>query len=184
VTSPSTIAAGLSVTKWATGWLVAHTTSRLPLHTAGFASRADAGVALAELERLGIDWQQPADTVRATVEQLPGGSATVERILTPPDERERQRRLAANSTRYLRALEGTGERVLERTSYGLAGTAYEMSCGCHRTYNVQFGGPDSGDPREELTLRCGQHADLTIEPASTDRAAIRRETRQKETNLP
>lgn len=178
------IPAGLSVTKWADGWFVAHTASRLPLHTAGFVDRADVGVALAELDRLGIDWQQPADEVRAAAEQLPGGSKMVQQIMIPPDERERRRRLAVNSTRYLRALEAAGERVLERTSHGLAGTSYTMSCGCHRTYNVQFGSPAAGDPREDLTVRCGRHAALDVEPVSTDRDVIRREMRRAQPSPP
>lgn len=159
------VPAGLSVAKLGgLGWRVLHAASGLPLHTAFFHCKADIGAALKELDKLGIDWDQPADQVRADADSAAGrrngGEELVKRILTPPEERERRRRAAVNSTRYLRALEAAGEQVIKRTSHGMAGTVYAFTCGCQRLYSVDI---TFGEPAEDLAARCGRHSDLTLE---------------------
>jgi hypothetical protein len=172
LTSP---VAGLTVTKQADQWWVTHAVSRLPLHQHGFLAKADAAAATGELATLGIDWGQDAAAVRAAVDRRPGGRDEVARILTSPEQHERQRRLAANATRYLRALQAAGEHVVERTSYGLGGTVYRMSCGCHRSYSLDLLGLSSREPKEDLPVRCDRHHDLAVEAETTDVTAIRRE---------
>lgn len=167
--------AGLTVTRRRGEWWVAHLVSGLPLHQHGFLARDEAAAAMDELAGLGIDWGGDAAAVRCAVDHHPGGRAEVDRILTSPEQRERQRRVAANATRYLRALEVAGEDVVERTSYGLAGTVYRMSCGCHRSYSLDLLGLSSQEPKEDLPLRCDRHHDLAVALESTDVVAIRRE---------
>ncbi|UKD50785.1 hypothetical protein L3Q65_00380 (plasmid) [Amycolatopsis sp. FU40] len=171
------VPAGLSVTKLdGLGWRVVHTASGLPLHTAFFHREADIGPALDEMGTLGIDWNQPVDKVRADADSAAGrrngGEGLVKRILTPPEERERRRRVAANSTRYLRTLEAAGEQVIEQASHGMAGTVYVLTCGCQRLYSVDI---IFGEPVEDLAVRCDRHFDLTVPITSTDFAVIRRE---------
>jgi hypothetical protein len=173
--------AGLTVTKRVDQWWVTHTASRLPLHQHGFLARAEAAAAVGELAGLGIDWSQDAPAIRAAVDHSPGGRAEVEQILTSPEQRERQRRLTANSTRHLRALEAAGEHVVERTSYGLGGTVYRMSCGCHRSYSLDLLGLSSQEPKEDLPVRCEKHRDLAVAAETTEVTAIRRELHTRPT---
>lgn len=171
--------AGLSLARW-DGWFVRHTASGLPLHPAGFLHKADLGAALDDLTRLGVDWEQPADKVRAAIDQVDGGRDRVRHILTSPEQRERNRRVGANSVRYLRALEAAGEQIVERTSHGIAGTTYQMSCGCHRAYQVDIGlGLNLGEAKESLPLPCDRHRGLVIDAAPTDITAIHRELRRR-----
>jgi hypothetical protein len=167
--------AGLTVAKQADQWWVTHTGSRLPLHQHGFLAKAEAAAAAGELAALGIDWGQDAAAVRAAVDHRPCGRDEVARILTSPEQHERARRLTANSTRYLRALQAAGEHVVERTSYGLGGTVYRMSCGCHRSYSLDLLGLSSREPKEDLPVRCDRHRDLVVTAETTEVTAIRRE---------
>lgn len=155
------------------GWYIRHDASRLPMPGGGFARKADAVAAVAQLVPLGIDWTQPAVQVRAAVRAIPRGYELVESACTSPEEHERKRRVHDNASRYLRALEADGATVVETTSYGLPGTVYRMSCGCERTYSVSLG-LLAGDPRESLRP-CLAHRGLRVPPASTDLAVIRRE---------
>jgi hypothetical protein len=168
---------GLTVAKWVDGWRIVHVASRLPLHTGEFLTKGDAAAAVGGLAALAVDWDQPADAVRAAIDRAPGGRAMIERLVMPPPERERRRRIAANSTRYLRWLEAAGEHVVDRTCHGLAGTVYRISCGCHRVYSINLAGPESGEPSEELIVRCGRHRDLTVPAEPTDTATIGRQMR-------
>jgi hypothetical protein len=170
MTDQLAVPAGLSVTRLATGWVVAHAASRLPLHQHRFARTEDLALALADLAALGIDWRQPAKTLRRAVD-----SAAVQDILTPPEHREQARRVAANAERYLRALDADGHTVVASTSHGIAGTTYQLSCGCHRHYSVGVVGPDAGQPSEELLVRCHRHARLVVPAVSTDVDQIMRE---------
>jgi hypothetical protein len=173
------VPAGLTLSKGYDGWRITHTASRLPLHPGGFMAKADAVTALAALAALDVDWQLPRDQVRDAVRALPGGFDAVRAMVTPPEELERRRRVYANAGRYQDALAKAGETVVKRVSHGLAGTAYEYTCGCQRIYSVTFCGPGTGDPDEDL-VPCDGHRDLAVVPAaSTDLTDIHRELLRK-----
>ncbi len=160
---PMTIPAGLKVKRYGHGWWIAHVESGLPLHGVPYNTRRDAELGAAGLDRLGVDWTGDQATVQAACAQLDGGLTAVRRLATPPHELARLQRVAENSTRYLRALGEAGETVVSKTSHGLAGTVYAMSCGCQRHFTVTIGGVPAGAAQEDLLVRCERHHDLAIE---------------------
>lgn len=171
------VPAGLSIVKHWDGWQIIHTRSRLPVHKASFHLKADATEAAIAVGPL-LDWDQDKVAVLGVIDVLPGGRAAMSRLLMPPEERERRRRVWANATRHLRALEAAGERVTKRTSHGLAGTVYTMSCGCERIFGLaQLFTPDP-DPEETLAAHCDKHTGLTVDPEPTDRETIVRDLRR------
>lgn len=164
---------GLSLKKHMGVWLIRHETSGLPMPGGDFAQKSDALTTLDQLAALDIDWTQSAEKVRAAIRAIPNGYSMVESICTPPEVRERRRRVHANAERHLRALQADGATVVKTTSYGLPGTQYQMSCGCERMYSVSVGF-NAGDPSESLAP-CHKHRGLSVPAVSTDIADIRRE---------
>lgn len=160
-----TIPAGLEVKRYGLGWWIGHTASGLPLHGVAYNTKRDALAGAERVGQLPIDWTGDKDTVRAAAEALPGGMDAVRRLTIPPHELARRQRVHDNSVRYLRALQADGQTVVTTTGHGLAGTLYEMSCGCQRHFTMAIGGINAGDPIEDLLVRCGRHHDLVIAEA-------------------
>jgi hypothetical protein len=159
----TTVPVGLEVKRYGLGWWISHVASGLPLHSVEYATKREALAGVARVAQLDIDWTGDKDTVRAAAEALPGGMDAVRRLAIPPDELARQQRVYDNSVRYLRALKADGQTVVSKTGHGLAGTIYEMSCGCRRHFTLTIGGMNSGEPTEDLLVRCDRHRDLVGE---------------------
>lgn len=169
------VPAGLAVVKWAGGWYIKHTATKLPLHQGYYRLKTAATAAAASLTDLDFDWDVDLATFRATAtEDL---RREVQRRVLPPEVRERRRRSAVNGTRYLEALKADGQTVGEPTSHGMAGTSYPISCGCVRIYalDTSFGQVSEND---DLAVRCERHRDLRVPKLDLDDRAIREDMRR------
>lgn len=167
-TNPATIPAGLAVEKNPCGWFIRHLASRLPTHPGYFATKRSALQTLAAAPV--FDWAADADTLRAAIVERLGSLDRMRAYMTPPENRERDMRITANSVRYLRWFQAHGFTTAGTVSHRHAGTEYRFTCGCRRVYTIDF---VWGTPDESLPVRCNQHTDLTIAEQSTDIDEIR-----------
>jgi len=69
-------------------------------------------------------------------------------------------RVPEGGTELIDQLKAEGETVLRTESCGMAGTLYHMSCGCVRSYSVNFIAPWQDDAVTERLFPCEKHKAL------------------------